>query len=306
MSQDEVNDPYVLLGVSRDASAADIKKAYRRLARELHPDLNAGDEQKQERFKAVAAAYHLLRDAEQRRRYDAGEIDASGAERPQQRYYRSYAGADPTHRYEFDGDFSDLGDIFGQAFRQRYGQSGSSAMRGADRLFHMQISFRDAVLGGKHTVTLPESGRLEVTIPAGIDDGQTLRLAGKGEPGVNGGPAGDALVRIEVTPDPVFSRDANDLRLELPVSIDEAVLGAQTDVALPGGRIKVKIPPNSGSGRVLRLKGKGIRRGAQQGDLLITLKIVLPPAEDTALADAVRQWRAAHSYDPRAGWKGNQ
>ncbi|WP_116130734.1 DnaJ C-terminal domain-containing protein [Tropicimonas sp. IMCC34043] len=319
MAKDTLKDPYEALGVAKTASDAEIKKAYRQLAKKLHPDLNAGDAGKLEQFKAVSAAYDLLRDAEKRRRFDAGEIDSSGQERPQRQYYRQYAESDPSNRYEFDGGMDDLGDIFSRAFRShgQGGQGGFSGgpsggqsqfrMRGADRHFHMEVDFLDAVQGVSRTVTLPEVGRIEVSIPAGIEDGQTLRLAGKGEPGIGGGPAGDAMVRIAVRPDAVFTREGNDLLLELPVSIDEAVLGGSVEVPVPGGRVKLKVPPNSSSGRVMRLRGKGVApaRGTP-GDLLVTLKIVLSESDDTALADAVRAWRAKNHYDPRAGWRGNR
>lgn len=317
MAETSVRDPYEVLGVAKTATEAEIKKAYRKLAKELHPDLTGGDPKKADRFKEVSAAYDLLRDAEKKRRYDAGEIDASGQEKPQRQYYRSYAEHDPSQRYEFEGGFDDLGDIFSRAFRAQggagrgFGGAGRGfeqmKMRGQDLHFHLEVGFLDTVTGAKKTVTLPEVGRVELTIPAGIEDGQSLRLAGRGGPGANGGPAGDALVRISVAPDPVFSRDGDDVVMELPISIDEAVLGGPVEVPVPGGRVKLKVPANSSSGRVMRLRGKGVQRAhGTPGDLRITLKIVLPEDEDAALAEAVKAWRAKHHYDPRAGWKGER
>lgn len=307
MAQTPNTDPYDVLGVSRTAKDEDIKKAYRRLAKTLHPDLNPGDDAKQERFKAVSAAYDLLRDAEKRRRFDAGEIDATGAEAPRRQSYRSYAEADPSHRYETQGDFDDLGDIFARAFGQRGDTGGSMRMRGADSHFHMRITFLDAVNGVSRRMTLPDGGVLDVTIPPGIEDGQTLRLAGRGSAGMNGGPSGDALIRISVAADAVFTRLGEDIAMDLPVSVDEAVLGGAVEVPTPSGRVKLRIPAGSSSGRVMRLKGKGVKPGAgQAGDLLVTLKIVLPDTVDPALEQAIRNWRAGHSYDPRAGWKGDR
>lgn len=333
MAKDEIRSPYDVLGVPKTATAAEIKKAYRQLAKKLHPDLNPGDIAKQEQFKEVSVAYDLLGDEEKRRRFDAGEIDASGQERPQRQYYREYAEFDPSARYEFEGDMDDLGDIFARAFRAR-GQAGQGSgqggfagfsgfgggdqgggrgghsqfkMRGGDLHFHMEVDFLDAVQGATKTVTLPEIGRIDIRVPAGISDGQTLRLAGKGQPGIGGGPAGDALVQITVRPDPVFAREGNDILMELPVSIDEAVLGASVEAPVPGGRVKLKVPANSSSGRVMRLRGKGVKpaRG-EAGDLLVTLKVVLPEGGDVALTEAVKAWRAKNYYDPRAGWKGNR
>ncbi|HEY0212538.1 MAG TPA: DnaJ C-terminal domain-containing protein [Paenirhodobacter sp.] len=297
--------PYDVLGVAKAASDADIKKAYRRLAKELHPDLTGNDPAKADRFKAVSAAYDLLRDTDKRRRYDAGEIDASGQERPQQQSYRHYAETDRSGRYDAGGGFDDLGDLFKNAFRSRgFGDDFTNRrQRGQDVHFHMQISFREAVEGGKKPVTLPDIGRVEISIPPGIEDGQTLRLAGKGGPGTNGGPAGDALITVSVAADPIFTRDGDDIHMDLPISIDEAVLGGPVEVPLPGGRVRLKVPAQSSSGRVMRLRGKGITRAnGRAGDLLVTLRVVLPQTEDAALAAAIRDWRAAHSYDPRADW----
>ncbi len=309
---DDTKTPYEVLGLAKTATDAEIKKAYRKLAKELHPDLTGNDPAKAERFKAVSAAYDLLHDTEKRRRYDAGEIDASGQERPQQQYYRQYAENDPSGRYEFEGGFDDLGDLFKNAFGGRargagFGAGGGGGfanmkMRGQDRHFHMEIPFLQAIEGGKHPVTLPEIGRVDISIPAGIADGQTLRLSGKGEPGVNGGPAGDALITITVAADPVFSREGDDIHMELPISIDEAVLGGPVEVPIPGGRVRLKVPANASSGKVMRLRGKGVKGG----DLLVTLKVVLPETEDPSLTEAVKAWRAKHAYDPRADWKGNR
>ncbi|TPW28483.1 J domain-containing protein [Martelella alba] len=312
MAQNETRNPYDVLGVARDASEADIKKAYRKLAKTLHPDLNPGDKKKAEEFSKVTAAYDLLSDPDKRRRYDAGEIDENQQERPQRQYYRSHAEADPSGRYGYDGNFDDLGDFFSQAFGGRRGGFGAGGgarmkMRGQDRQFQMTVGFIEALLGAKKTVDLPEGGRIELSIPAGIEDGKTLRLSGKGEPGLNGGPSGDAYVRISVAPDPVFERVGDDVAMELPISLDEAVLGASVSAPTPTGRVNLKVPANSSSGRVMRLKGKGVpKSGGNAGDLLVTLKIVLPPKADEALAEAIRSWRADHAYDPRAGWKGEQ
>lgn len=321
MAQGDPKDLYQVLGVSKTATDADIKKAYRKLARELHPDLTGGDSAKSERFKAVNEAYDLLRDPEKRRRYDAGEIDAEGQERAPRQSYRSYAESDPSGRYEYEGSFDDLGDLFSRAFRdhgagqgwsgQRAGQGRESPfanmkMRGQDVQFQMQVSFMDAVLGAKTQVTLPGSGDIELRIPAGITDGQTLRLAGKGGAGVNGGPAGDAFVTVSVVEDPLFTREGDDILIDVPVSIDEAVLGGSVEVPVPGGRVRLKVPANSSSGKVMRLRGKGVQRKDHPGDLLATLRIVLPEHEDASLAEAVKTWRASHSYDARSGWKGNR
>lgn len=306
MAQQNPKDLYEILGVARTASADEIKKAYRKLARELHPDLTGGDAQKADWFKAVNDAYDLLKDAEKRRRYDAGEIGPDGQEQAPRQSYRSYAETDPSSRYEYEGSFDDLGDLFSRAFRQGKRGFGNAKMSGNDVHFQMEISFLDAVLGSVLPVTLPGAGKIELRIPAGITDGQTLRLAGKGEAGVNGGPAGDAFVTLSVADDPVFTREDDDISLELPISVDEAVLGGSIEVPIPGGRVKLKVPANASSGKVMRLRGKGVQRASKPGDLLVKLRIVLPEKEDTSLADAIRSWRAAHSYDPRAGWKGNR
>jgi len=291
-------DPYTVLGVKKDASQHDIQKAYRRLAKKLHPDLNPGNKQAEEQFKEVSAAYDLLGDAEKRARFDRGEIDASGTERPQQRYYRDFAEGG-THPYASDAGFADFAgadDIFSQIFR-REGRA-NVRMRGSDVHYRLELDFLDAVNGGKRQITLPDGSVLDVNIPAGTRDGQVLRLRGKGSPGIGGGPPGDALVEIEVRPHRVFTRKGDDIHVDLPISLSEAVLGGKVKVPTPSGAVTMTVPKWANTGTVLRLKGKGAPRpDGSRGDEFVTLKLMLPEKPDPELEKFVAQWRGA--YSPR-------
>lgn len=299
-------DPYQTLGVSKDASQEEIQKAYRKLAKKHHPDINPGNKQAEEQFKDVAAAYDLLGDAEKRARFDRGEIDASGAERPQQRYYRDFADRDGAP-YSSDAgfaDFEDPDDILSQFFR-RGGGEGRSAnlrMRGSDVQYRLTLAFLDAVNGGSKQLSLPDGSVLDVTIPPGTRDGQVLRLRGKGRPGIGGGPPGDALIAIDVQPHPLFTRKGDDIHIELPISLSEAVLGGKVRVPTPSGSVTATVPKWSNTGRVLRLKGKGVPRpGGQHGDEYVTLKVLLPEHPDRDLESFVERWPAGKAHDPRKG-----
>lgn len=310
------SDPYAALGVSKTASDAEIKKAYRKIVKSHHPDLNPDDKAAESRFKAAAAAYDLLKDPEQRARFDRGEIDASGQETPQyhqQQYYRDYAGAEgnPYRSGQRFEDYDDLNDFFSEYLRGRGGHSSQGfaghgfenvRMRGGDMRYRLEVKFMDAVLGGKTRITLPDGAGLEVSIPKGIRDGQTIRLRGKGQPGHGGGEAGDALITVHVAEHPLFARDGNDIRLVLPISLDEAVLGGKVPVPTIAGKVNVTVPRGASSGQVLRLKGRGVApaKGAG-GDQLVELKIVAPPKVDDDLAACLKSWRAKHAYDPRKG-----
>lgn len=299
--------PYEILGVAPDASQDQIRKAYRKLAKALHPDLNPGDAAAEARFKEVTQAHQLLSDPERRGRYDRGEIDATGAEQPPPGYYRAHAGAGPGgHPYHstrgFE-DFADLGDVFSELFGRDAARGAGRQRfhgRGGDIAYRLEVGFLEAALGGRSRVTLADGRTLDVTIPAGARDGLTLRLAGHGMPGLGDGPPGDALIELTVRPHPVFRRDGDDIRLDLPVAIDEAVLGAKVTVPTIHGPVAVSIPKGSSSGRVLRLRGKGLRTGGRDGDQLVTLRVVLPDRVDPELERFMTEWRRSHAYDPRA------
>jgi len=302
------DDLYSVLGVARTATPADITKAYRKLAKKLHPDLNPGDKAAEDKFKQVAGAYSILNDEEKRGRYDRGEIDAGGQEKPQQRYYREYAGGEDGQRYSSTAGFEDIGafsDLFGDLFGRRgAGARGGGgqrfSMRGPDAQYRLEVDFLAAVNGTKTRITLPDGGTLDVTIPAGVTDGQVLRLKGKGNPGMGGGEPGDALIEISVRPHPVFKREGDDITVEVPITFDEAVLGGKIEVPTIGGRVFAIVPPGANTGQTLRLKGRGIKSGGgKAGDQLVKLSVVLPERIDDDLKSFAEKWREAHRYDPR-------
>lgn len=293
-------DPYQTLGVKSDASLDEIQKAYRKLAKKFHPDLNPGNKNAEERFKEISSAYDLLSDPDKRARFDRGEIDAAGAERPRQRYYRDFAEAD-TNSYANDEGFADfagaddiLSEIFGRRARTNI------RVPGEDVHYRLPVSFLEAVNGAAREVLLAGGTDLKVTIPPGTRNGQILRLRGKGRPGLNGGPPGDALIEVEVQPHPIFARKGDDIHLDLPIALAEAVLGGKIKAPTPTGEVTLTLPKWSNTGKVLRLKGKGVpRRDGSRGDEYVTLKIVLPEGPDPELEKFVRNWSAGKSYDPR-------
>mgnify|MGYP003606232418 CR=1 FL=1 len=302
-------DPYKALGVRNTATQDEIRKAYRKIAKTDHPDLNP-DPAAHERFKAASAAYDLLKDPEQRGRFDRGEIDASGQERPQRQYYRDFAQAGDNPYRQGAPDFEDLSDVFADLFGQQgFGRGGrgrggarSFDMRGQDLRFTLEIDFLTAARGGTTRITMPDGSVLDVKIPEGARDGQIIRLRGKGGAGYGEGGPGDALLTLVVRPDPDWRRDGDDVETTLPITIDEAVLGGRVEVQTIDGPVMLTIPRGASSGRKLRLKGRGIKgEGGKRGDHYVVLSIVLPPHIDDGLARFMEEWRKDHAYDPRRG-----
>jgi DnaJ-class molecular chaperone len=299
-------DPYKVLGVPRDAPDEEIRRVYRKLAKQLHPDLNPSNPAaSEERFKKVSSAYDIVGDPVKRKQYDRGEIDANGE--PRRGYQRAQAGgagpfggraggARQGEEFGFGDIFSDL---FGGARAGGWGEA--DATRGRDVRYTLEIDFLEAATGAKKRVTMPDGGVLDLTVPQGVSDGQVLRLKGKGSPSARGSDAGDALVEIKVKPHPQFSRAGDDIALELPITIDEAVLGAKVEVPTVSGRVQLTIPKGASSGRVFRLKGKGVHNSTtgSTGDQLVTVRIVLPQTIDDKLAYFMSEWRQSHRYDPR-------
>lgn len=283
-------DPYAALGVPKSSSADDIRKAYRKLAKELHPDVRPNDKASAERFKRVTAAFNLLTDTEQRGRFDRGEIDADGNERPQFQPgagFGGFAGARAQARGQRGDVFEDL---FDGLFSRGGGSRGFGQQRGEDVRYRMEVDFLDAVNGGRRRVTMSDGRSLDLAIPAGLNSGQTLRLKGQGLPGNGGGPAGDALVEITVGAHPAYKREGDDIRMDLRITLVEAVEGGKVPVQTPSGPVTLSIPPGSNSGDLLKLRGKGVQTRPTAGDLLVRLQIALPRKDDPELREFVKNW----------------
>jgi DnaJ-class molecular chaperone len=299
-------DPYKVLGVNRSASDEEIKRAYRKLAKKLHPDLNPGDKKVEAQFKETTAAYDFLSDPDKRRKYDRGEIDESGQPRGA-RYSSRPSGGTQQRRgtrgfgfgVEDDADFSE--DLFGDFFGFNKDPRDTIKLKGADVSYQVRVPFLEAVLGTKQRLQLADGKTLEVQLPPGTDTGQTLRLKGQGLPGRGGAPAGDAFVEVTVEPHPIFSRDGNDILVELPITLYEAVLGATLNVPTIDGKVSLKVPAGANSGTQLRLRGKGVQAGKSgaRGDQYVRLVVMLPKEVDPALKAEIEKSARSHPYKVR-------
>ncbi len=296
-----MSDPYTVLGVTRSASDSEVKKAFRRLAKKYHPDSNPGNGQAETKFSEVTQAYELLSDKTKRAQFDSGEIDEKGNPK-----HFGYGGGKPfggENPFGGGGGFR-AEDIFSEIFGGR--QAGASTrprpVRGNDINYNVQVDFAEAALGTTRRVSLPNGRKIDMKIPAGVTDNQQIRLKGQGEQGFHGATPGDALVKVSVTPSTQFTRDGNNIRMELAVTLYEAVLGASLRVPTLEGVVDLKIPKNTSSGKVLRLKGKGAGKDgklSQRGDLLYTVKIVLPKEGDEKLEQLMDDWQQSKPYSPR-------
>jgi len=330
-----MRDPYQVLGVARGASAAEIKSAFRKLAKKHHPDANKNDSKAASRFSELNAAYEIVGDPEKRKAFDRGEIDAEGkphfqgfegfgpgygaASRDRESAFETFSyGPDGFERSSGrgggsrggrGGGFEDiLKDMFGGIAGGRGGRSGGFQFEqediapagGRDIAASLTITLPEAAMGAKKRVQLPTGKEVEVNIPPGLAEGQQIRLKGQGLAGPRGR-TGDLLISVMVAPHPLFQREGADLRLELPITLYEAVLGGKVRVPTLAGAVELAIPPRTSSGRTFRLKGKGFPAKQGAGDLLATARIVLPESGDAELEELMRKWRERKPYDPRKG-----
>jgi len=313
-----MRDPYEVLGVPRGASAAAIKSAYRKLAKKHHPDSNKDDPKAAARFSEINSANEIIGDEAKRKQFDRGEIDAEGKPRFQGFPGGGFAGGDPrgggfeSHTFRSapgggfgGGGFEDiLNSMFSGAGRARSGggtfefDPGTTALD-LDLSVAMAVSLEEAVKGAEKRVRLPTGKELNVKIPAGVTAGQQIRLKGQGETAPGHRP-GDLLITISIAPHPFFKVDGSDLRVELPITLYEAVLGAKVRVPTLGGAVELSIPKNTSSGRTFRLKGKGLPRAGGAGDLFFTTRIMLPDGHDAELEALMQKWRDNHPYNPRS------
>ncbi len=312
-----MRDPYEVLGVPRSASSAAIKSAFRKLAKKHHPDSNKNDPKAAARFAELNAANEILGDEDKRKQFDRGEIDAEGKPR-----FQGFPGGDPRGRagpggfetYTFrsgGGGGSGMGGSFEDILNSMFGRGGA---RGGSQAYEfdtggigldldvqaaLTVSLEDAVKGAEKRVRLPNGKELNVKIPAGVTAGQQIRLKGQGET-AQGHRPGDVLITVSIAPHPFFKVDGSDLRVDLPITLYEAVLGAKVRVPTLGGAVELSIPKNTSSGRTFRLKGKGVPKSGGAGDLFVTTKIILPDGNDSELEQLMQKWRDAHPYNPRS------
>jgi DnaJ-class molecular chaperone len=295
------DDPYLVLGVPRSATDDQIRRRYRQLVKELHPDVNPA-KQAEERFKKVTVAFDIIGDPVKRKSYDRGEIDAAGDPR-RPAGTRAGAGFGNAAGWSASAGFGgfDSDDPFGDIFAGFRGAGAQTrARRGQDVRYTIDLEFTEAALGAVKRVSLPGGGTLDLNVPSGVVEGQVLRLKGKGQPGSHGAPAGDALVEVRIRSHPFFKRSGDDVTIDVPLTIDEAALGAKVEVPTLAGRVQLTIPPATSSGKIFRLRGKGISNSTSglTGDQLVSVRIVMPETIDAELEDFLLLWRERHRYDP--------
>jgi DnaJ-class molecular chaperone len=313
-----MRDPYEVLGLAKTASAGEIKSAYRRLAKKFHPD-QSKEPRAKDKFAEINSAYEIVGDEKKRGEFDRGEIDAEGKPRhpgfegfTRARRGRAQQGAGPDFShfsFDFGGEEPTGGasgvdpDILSELFGVRGGGRSRGPRRGEDVSVVATVPLALAAAGGSARVTLPTGKTLDVAIPVGVEEGKQIRLRGQGQPSANGGPAGDALVTVHYAAHPLFKVEGRDLRLDLPITLYEAVLGAKVRAPTLSGEVELSIPQGASSGRVLRLRGKGLPAAGDsaKGDLLATLRIVLPSGADGDLDTLMRRWREEKPYNPRTG-----
>ncbi len=292
-------DPYAELGVAKTAKPEDVRKAFHKLAKDLHPDRNPDNKAAEERFKRVSAAFDIVGDPEKRAKYDRGEIDADGREAPPQGY-RPGPGGSPFGQGGGAAGFEgvDLDDILGGMFSSRSRGGRSFAMKGSDVQARLEVELEETISGATRRVSFGDGRMLDVTIPKGAHDGQMLRLRGQGYPGRGGGPAGDALVELAVRPHPVFRQEGADLHMDLPVSIPDAVLGAKVQAPTPEGAVTLTVPRHANAGAQLRLKGRGAFDPAtgRRGNLIAHVVLALPDKVDPELERFAELWRKERPY----------
>lgn len=305
-------DPYTELGVSRTATAAEIRKAFHKLAKAHHPDTNPGDKKSEERFKQVTAAFDIIGDVDKRKKFDAGEIDVDGRETAR----GGFGGAgSPFGGGGFnrgrpgagggDGPEIDLNDLFGDILGRNRGAGagagsfgGGFSPKGADVRARLDIDLEEAIKGGKKRVAFSDGRTIDVTIPVGAQEGQTLRLKGQGSPGRGG--QGDALIELAIKPHPIYRREADTLVMDLPISVPDAVLGGKVEAPTPDGPVTLSIPKGSNTGAKLRLKGRGLSDGkGKRGDLFARLVVTLPETPDAELEQFAETWRTQRPYAPK-------
>lgn len=281
--------PYEILGVSPTAPLSDIKKAYRKLAKKYHPDINPGNKEAEKKFKEASHAFDQIGTEEARAKYDRGETEEQQREQ-YQRYYSDTQG--PFSRYtQSFGEDVDMDDILSQMFGG--GRSGRRQRRKQEELYQMEIGLHEAVAGGEKVITLPSGKTLQVKIPAGIEEGKKLKFKGLGMDG------GDVYVQIIIRPDPQFRREGNDLYSEVEISLFEATLGGEISVPTIEGNVLMRVPPGVSTGSKLRVKGKGLGHGADRGNLIVTLKVVTPKHVDPGLKEGLEELARKYSYNPR-------
>ncbi|MEM1381281.1 MAG: DnaJ C-terminal domain-containing protein [Pseudomonadota bacterium] len=308
-------DPYTMLGVGRQASQDDIRSAYRKLAKQYHPDRNPGDAAAEDKFKAATAAFEIIGDEAKRKRFDRGEIDAEGNDRGAFGQGGPFAGVDPAEaarrfqeraqRGRQSRSFEDFGDVFSDFFGrgESMGRQHRQPEKGRDIRTRLTVPFLEAAQGAKKRVTLPQGDTVDVTIPEGLRDGQTLRLRGKGQQGTRGGQPGDLFVEVSVTPHPDFELQGDHVLTEAPLPLKTAVLGGKLSVATLSGRATIKIPANTSSGVIFRLKSKGLKqsKSGTYSDFLVKVRIKLPAALDADLEAFMRSWAGDDEDQDAAG-----